>query len=175
MSKVSFAWLTSCILFGSITFSVVPFSKTAQAQSVYTNQYRQLDGPESSVARFHQAIQNRDFNSLDKYYCSIEKAAAQKLNRRLDPDDQNMSLLIAYLRISSSIYSTDMSQLYYETKYYDAQSGRAVVAITGNVIVKSSNGRALVVPYKRFSAFGRDWLRLINENNEWKLCHNLSR
>ena len=26
---------------------------------------------------------------------------------------------------------------------------------------------------ENFSAFGRDWLRLIYEDNEWKLCHNI--
>jgi hypothetical protein len=30
------------------------------------------------------------------------------------------------------------------------------------------------LPYRRFSTFGRDWLRLIKENNEWKLCYNLT-
>jgi len=174
MSKGSFAWLTSCILFGTIASSTFSFSEIAQAQLVQINRGRQLDGPESTVAKFHQAIQNRNFNSLDKYYCSVEKNAARKLNGSLDPNGQNMALLESYLKISSSIYSVDMSQLYYETKYYDARLGRAVVAITGNVIVKSSDGQSLVVPYRTFSAFGRDWLRLINENNEWKLCYNLS-
>lgn len=148
--------------------------EVAQSQSVQVNRDRQLDGPESTVAKFHQAIQNRDFNSLNQYYCSIEKTVAQELNRRLAPNGQNMALLNAYLQISSSIYSIDMSQLYYETKYNDAKSGIAVVAITGNVIVKSPNSQALVVPYRRFSTFGRDWLRLVKENNEWKLCYNLT-
>ncbi|TBR59797.1 hypothetical protein B4U84_02445 [Westiellopsis prolifica IICB1] len=35
----------------------------------------------------------------------------------------------------------------------------------------SPNGQNLLVPYRKF---GRDWLRLIKENNEWKLCHNLN-
>ncbi|MBD2432151.1 MULTISPECIES: hypothetical protein [Fischerella] len=163
---------------GCSTFEVVKVDtqnalqpKPSNQNTSQANRDRQLDGPESTVAKFHQAIQNRSFNSLDKYYCSIEKIAAQKVNSRLDPDGQNMALLNAYLRISSSIYSIDMSQLYYQTKYYDAKLGRAVVAITGNVIVKSPNGQNALFPYRRF---GRDWLRLIKENNEWKLCHNLN-
>lgn len=174
MSKVSLAWLTSCILFGSIASPIVMLGEVAQSQSVQVNQDRQLDGPESTVAKFHQAIQNRDFSSLNQYYCSIEKIAAQELNSRLDPNGQNMALLNAYLQIASSIHSIDMSQLYYKTEYYDAKSELAVVSITGNVIVESLNGQALVVPYRRFSTFGRDWLRLIKENNEWKLCYNLT-
>ncbi|NJP08731.1 MAG: hypothetical protein HC866_03975, partial [Leptolyngbyaceae cyanobacterium RU_5_1] len=174
MSKISFASLTSCIMLGSVACSLAIPSETAQSQLVQVDRTRQLDGPESVVAKFHQAIQNRDFNSLDKYYCSAEKTAAQKLNRLMDPNGRNMALLNAYLQISSRIHSINMSQLYYETKYLNERSDLAVVAITGNVIVSSLNGQTLVLPYRRFSTFGRDWLRLIKENNKWKLCYNLT-
>lgn len=136
-----------------------------------TNIKLQLDEQEQVVASFHQAIQEGNFDSLDRYYCSAEKIAAQELNRYADPEGQKKTLLDFYMSIATSIYSLNMSNLYYETKYYDPELERAVVAITGNVILESSNGQS-AIPYRQFSTFGRDWLRLIKENGEWKLCHN---
>ena len=67
-----------------------------------------------------------------------------------------------------------MSNLYFDSKYYDPELERAVVAIR-NVLLESSNGQTAAIPYRQFSAFGRDWLRLIKENGEWKLCRNLEK
>lgn len=164
MSKIPFGWLTSCILSCSIAVLTIPFGKAAQAQP---------DEAEQVVASFHQAIQDNNFDSLDRYYCSAEKLAAEEFNRYADPNGRKGTLFDAYVSVATSLYSFDMSNLYYETKYYDPELERAVVAITGNVLLESSNGQTAAIPYRQFSAFGRDWLRLIKENGEWKLCHNL--
>lgn len=166
MSKIPLKWLTSCILSCSIAVLTIPFGKAAQAQ---------LDEAEQVVASFHQAIQDNNFDSLDRYYCSAEKIAARELNRYVDPNGQKKTLLDAYISIATNLYSLNMSNLYFDTKYYDPELERAVVAITGNVLLKSSNGQTAAIPYRQFSAFGRDWLRLIKENGEWKLCHNLEK
>ncbi|KPQ31331.1 MAG: hypothetical protein HLUCCA11_23955 [Phormidesmis priestleyi Ana] len=165
--------ITSLFLTSFVVCSAILLTQEVQAQSVQTNQGRQFNGPEYTTARLHQALQSGDFNSINNYYCTRERAIAERAVGSSDELRQGVALLNAYLQISSSIYSVDMSQLYYETKYYEASEGRAVVAITGNVTIRSSDGRSATLPYREFSAFGRDWLRLIYEDNEWKLCHNI--
>ncbi|KOP27751.1 hypothetical protein AMR41_03545 [Hapalosiphon sp. MRB220] len=133
MNNAAFAWLTNCILFGSMTVSGISISELSQAQSAPPN--RRLDGPETTVANFHQslptAVKNGNINSLNKYYCSVEKAALQQA----DPRSRSTRAVNAYLRMASVLksYSLDTSRLYYETKYYDQEKGRAIVAITKRV------------------------------------------
>ncbi|OKH25044.1 hypothetical protein NIES1031_14440 [Chroogloeocystis siderophila 5.2 s.c.1] len=173
MNNPAFTWLINCILFGSMTVSAISISEISQAQSAPPN--RPLDGPETTVANFHKSLQtvarNGNINSLNKYYCSVERV----LLEQGDPRGRSTRAISAYLQMASLLrsYSLDTSRLYYETKYYDPKQGRAIVAITGNVLLRTSNNQALVMPYRRFNTFGRDWLRLIKENNQWKLCYNL--
>lgn len=173
MNKGFLIQLVSYALLGSISALAVPTIQSTQAQPVQPNPNRQLDGPESAVANLHRTIQNLDFDSLENYYCEIEKVAAQQVIDFFDPDGESTSLFDAYLQLASGIYTIDMSQLYYETKYYDPELERAVVAVTGNVIITSNDDQSIVLPYRNFSFMGRDWFRLIKENNEWKLCYNL--
>ncbi len=174
MNKFSLARFASYGVLSSAFLLTISLGKVVNAQPAQLNANHQFDGPELTVAKFHQAIQNRDFDSLDSYYCLAERVAAQALYSTLDSKGQNRALLDAYLETASIVNSIDMSQLHYETKFYDEVANIAVVAIVGPVIVESSvTGQSLVLPYREFSTFGRDWLRLINENGEWKLCYNL--
>lgn len=175
MRQVSFAQVAGSILLGLVALSTVMSHQEVKAQSIQTSQGRRFTGSELTTARLHQALQNQDFSSIGNYYCSVERNVAATAINSSDVLRQNAALLNAYLQITSSMYSVDVSQLYYETKYLDESQGRAVVAITGNVIIRSSDGRSASMPYRQFSAFGQDWLRLIYEGGEWKLCHNISR
>lgn len=134
-------------------------------------------GPETTVSNFHQAVTravtNGNYDSLDQYYCFEEKIAARTLDSVVDPEDEKKSLLDAYLQIASRLYSIDMSKLYYETKFFDPRKGQAVVAIFGNVFLRSADDRIAGVPYRQFNSLNRQWLRLIKENGHWKLCNNL--
>lgn len=174
MNNAAFAWLANCILFGSMTISAISISELSQAQSAPPN--RPLDEPETTVANFHKSLETttRTGNTdlLNKYYCSVEKAVVAQI----DPNSRSTRAVSAYLKVASMLksYSLDTSGLYYETKYYDPKQGRAVVAITGNVLLRTSNDQALVVPYRKFAIFGRDWMRLSKENNQWVLCYNLT-
>ncbi|MGD1864036.1 MAG: hypothetical protein ACFB0D_05735 [Phormidesmis sp.] len=134
----------------------------------------QLDGPESVVASFHQAIQNGNFDAVESYYCASERVAARALEAGTDPEGQRRALANAYLQVAYTIYTVDMSMLQYETVYTDNEGeGRAVVTVAGPVGVESANGQGILIPYRNFSALGKAWLRLIRENGEWKLCQNL--
>lgn len=134
----------------------------------------QRDGPESVVASFHQAIQDGDLNAIETHYCSAERVAAGVVEGGTDPNGRNRSFLDAYLQTAYALYSIDMSMLQYETVYTDDEGeGRAVVTVVGPVGVESPDGRGILIPYRNFSALRREWLRLIKENGEWKLCQNL--
>ena len=138
------------------------------------NRSSSLDGPESVVAGLHQAIQDGDYEKVETYYCAAERVTAQVIEGVADPEEQGRNLMDAYLQIAYTLYSVDMSMLQYETVYTDDEGeGRAVVTVVGPVAVESSDGRSVLIPYRNFSALGRDWLRLIRENGEWKLCQNL--
>ncbi|NEP58541.1 MAG: hypothetical protein F6K31_16245 [Symploca sp. SIO2G7] len=130
-------------------------------------------GPETTVANFHQAVANGNFDSLDQYYCLEEKVKARALGRVIDPENELMSLLEAYIQVASSFYSLDMSKLYYETKFFEPRKGQAVVLILGNVLLRSPDGRVAAIPYRQYGTLKREWLRLIKENGRWKLCNNL--
>lgn len=131
-------------------------------------------GPETALVNFHQAVAKGNYDSLNQYYCSEEKIGAGALGRVVDPEGQQNSLLRAYLQIASSLYSLDMSKLYYETKFFDPRKGQAVVLILGNVLLKSSDGRIAAIPYRQYSTLKREWLKMIKEDGRWKLCHNLN-
>lgn len=170
MDKSLFARIISCFLAGSIITGVLTSSSSKSLA-----QPSQLDGPERTVYNFHEALQQGDLNTLNTYFCAAERASAQIAERTADSEGQNRALLNAYLQIAYTMYSVDMSRLQYETVYTDAVGeGRAVVTVVGPVAVESSDGRGVLVPYRNFSALGREWLRLIRENGEWKLCQNLN-
>jgi hypothetical protein len=174
MNNGVFTWLTNCILFGSVVISSILVGELSQAQSARPN--RPLDEPETAVANFHQslqtAVQNSNIDLLNKHYCSFDRAVAEGI----DPSNRSSKAVNAYLKMASMLksYSLDTSGLYYETKHYDPEQGRAVVVIIGNVLLRTSTNRALVIPYRRFAILGRDWVRLIKENNQWVLCYNLT-
>ena len=158
MRHVSFARMAGSLLCGWVAFSAVMPHQDANAQSVQTSQGRRFTGSESTTARLHQALQNQDFNAIGNYYCAAERNIAAAAINSSDVLRQNAALLNAYLQLTSTMYSVDVSRLYYETKYLDEQQGRAVVAITGDVIIRSADGRSASMPYRQFSAFGQDWL-----------------
>ncbi|MEH2154560.1 hypothetical protein [Nostoc sp.] len=140
--------------------------------TTYIPPSRQLDNPERAISNYLKTIQSGNISAVHKQFCSSNQVTIKAFDR-LITDGKGQSLVDAYFKIASQIYSTDMSGLYYETKYYDENKGRAIVRISGNVLLKSANNKTLLVPYNRLNQLKRDYFKLIREGSDWKICDNI--
>lgn len=140
--------------------------------TTYIPPSRQLDNPEIAVSNYLKTIQSGNISAVHQKFCSANRATIKAFDSFIGRG-QGQNLLAAYFQLASQIYSTDMSGLYYETKYYDGNKGRAIVRISGSVLIKSNNGKTLLVPYNRLNRLKRDYFRLIREGSNWKICDDI--
>lgn len=143
--------------------------KTAQPSS------RQLDARERAVSNYFKTLLNGDASQLSKHYCSSDKQLADSLYNITDRNGRKRSLFDTYLKIGLAINSVDMSNLNFETKYYDEKKERAVVAFYGFIKLQAADGQTIFKKYGYSSRYRKDWFRLIKEGGEWKLCNNFNR
>ncbi|MEH2465217.1 hypothetical protein [Nostoc sp.] len=140
--------------------------------TTYIPPSRQLNNPERATSNYLKTIQSGNISAVHKQFCSSNQLTIKTFDRFLS-GGEGQSLLDTYFKIASQIHSTDMSGLYYETKYYDENKGRAIVRISGNVLIKSANGKTLLIPYNRLNQLKHDYFRLIREGSDWKICDDI--
>ena len=100
-------------------------------------------------------------------FCKSNKAMIDAFDR-LFTESKGLSLASIYFSALSNIHSADTSGLFYETKYLD--ESKAIVRISGNVLIKPSNNNPYLIPYNKLSRTKRDWFRLQKEFGKWKIC-----
>ncbi|MBC1221630.1 hypothetical protein GNF10_32070 [Nostoc sp. UCD121] len=133
--------------------------------TTYIPPQRNLDSPEADLRDFHQKVGSGNVDNIEQNFCQSDRlmiAASDVLFGR-----QMRELLETYIKIGSAFTNVDMSDVYYDTRFYDPQKGRAIVKVSGNVTY-SDNGNTRVVSIPNY--LKKEAFRLIKENGKWKLC-----
>jgi hypothetical protein len=140
--------------------------------TTYIPPSRQLDSPERAVSNYFKIIQSGDLSTARQQFCSSNRTLIDSFERYIGGGNGG-SLLNTYFKLASTMNSADLSDLYYETKYYDESPGRAIVRISGNASFKDARGRTLVIPYNQLNRLKNDYFRLIREGGDWKICDDI--
>lgn len=123
-----------------------------------------LDNPEQAMARYFYTIASNPTN-VRSHLCRGDRAiidAADSLS-----GGRASGILADYFSLASLTNSANMSNLYYETKYFDGN--RAIVRVSGNVSFRNANGQTSLIPYGKLGGNGGIF-RLVREGGVWKTC-----
>lgn len=140
----------------------------------YTAPERELpEGSPVAVVQEHfQIVQSGELQDVQALYCQQDLITMEILNVLIEEGTGFEDIEEAFgtfAGVDRALTTPDFSHLFYQTVLLE-EDERAIVRISGNVLLTNSKGERELVPYLNFTPMDTDGWRLIWEDSQWKLC-----